>query len=221
MSEQARITRNEVKKLLEVVIDDQEREENTERLLKALAREEELKGDLAAYRADINTTLKAERKTIKDMRASLDKGKDQREVDCEEVWNFQGEPVTLEIADEDGLVHAVIFPPNCITLLRKDTMEIEGEPRAITDAERQQSFLSQYPEKPASGAEDGEGQASRSNLSCSHAMGLRRTECGWCGDDDCTLCCRGGCDSQIAPCPPEPDECDPQPVGDIQPQEAA
>ncbi len=140
---QPRITRNEVTRELPVVFGDEEREEHTKRLLAALEREEALKADLAGYRADINAKLKETRKTIKDMRHALDAGCEQQAVACEEVWNFEREPVLVEAL-------GVTVEPNSVSVVRLDTKEIV-DTREIKPEERQQSMLGQDEEPPEGG----------------------------------------------------------------------
>ncbi len=174
MMTEPKIIRKEITKSLEVVIEDHEREENTERLLQALGREEELKTDLAGYRADINANLKGVRKTIKDMRTSLDKGKDIREVDCEEVWNYEATPLDIL---------GVTVPANSVALVRLDTKELVDEPREITDKERQTSFLAQEQKPGAAGQGLEYPECNR--------LDLRAAHCGQCDDEDCGGCCWG------------------------------
>lgn len=187
--QEARIIRNSTMKQLEVVIDEAEREENTDRLLQALAREEELKNNLAAYRADINGDLKGVRKTIKDMRASLDSGKEIQAVACEEVWNFEDSDQEIE--------GEVDVPANSVALVRTDTWEIVGEPRAITAEERQHSLFGasrapELPEPQSQPAEQGAQAQAAAPIDPDECrrLDLRALHCGLCEDDACLKCCR-------------------------------
>ena len=209
---EARIIRKEITRKLTRDYDEAELAGLHDELLSALNKQAALEGEKAIFNETIKGKLKPVLAAIESTRQKLNAGHEIADVDCEEVFNFQGEPSEIAYRADNDEEWVVLVPANSVAVVRLDTKELVGEPREITDKERQTSFLGQ--EQPPAEETTGEKQE---YPECNR-LDLRAAHCGQCDDEDCGGCC-WGCTHHLEQ-GEQPSTCR-HPAGAQAPQEAA